>query len=157
MPELRDPRSRREGSGRIVPALFLLTPFLGASLADATGLTFEGLVKAGVEADTNPERLSGEGSRTDTVERLFLELSLASRDEHQAIFGNVRLGGKQFNRTNVEDVFVFDANGTLQRLLLEDLALSVRFYARDRLERGHLRDYVRVGTRAGHARRPDHR
>jgi hypothetical protein len=119
------------------------------SAQSEVGLYLDGLVKVGLEADSNPDRLTGGGSDVDVVERLFVELSLVSRSVGQLVSGLVRLGAKHFHRTTDENAVVFDADGSFRRLLVPDFGFYVQLQARNRTERGHLRDYVRVGGYAG--------
>jgi hypothetical protein len=135
----------------LIVAAATLAP--GALLA--SGLSFDTLVKLGLELDSNPQRLSGEGHETDVVERLFLDVDVRSTDPGQAIGGSLRLGAKRFEGTDDEDALVVDLTGVYQRRFSDTFGLSLRFAARDRTERGHVRDYLRLGLRAALVARTD--
>lgn len=125
--------------------MFLLLP----TNAIASGLSVEGVVSAGSEIDSNPERLSGETSNLDLVERLFIELSTTSSEDRQSISGTLRAGAKKFHDTDEEDTFVVDFSAAYQRLIVPHLILNLGMSGRDRTERGHQRDYARVSASGG--------
>jgi hypothetical protein len=120
-----------------------------AASVRADDLDVEAAVKAGVEADTNPRRLNGDGSAADVADRLFVEVNLAESSADQALSGGVQIGGKRYHQTGSESTLVVDGSGAYQRRLVGGLGAYVRILARDRLEAGHERDYARLTGRAG--------
>ncbi|MBN1944251.1 MAG: hypothetical protein JW797_01190 [Bradymonadales bacterium] len=123
--------------------------WLTASQAAASGLLFSTLFKAGLEVDTNPQRLVGVTSDSDLVERFFLQADLDHQQPGQMQHGSIRLGGKRFYRTGDEDTLIADLSGTIWYRLFEGVAISSRLTVRDRTERGHIRDYARLGANLG--------
>ena len=75
-------------------------------------------------------------------------------DPGQLVRGSLRVGAKQFNRSNSEDAYVVDAAALWRRQLLEDLGVFARIGARNRVERRHARDYARAEGRVGLAFQP---
>lgn len=140
--------SRRAAITRIVVATAVLVG-LTAPQAPAAALELDGEVKVGVEVDTNPQRLTGDGVDTDIVERLFLALELRDVSSHHALATAARIGGKRFGTTRDEDTFVVDLSGSFQRRLIPYTALFMSLSGRNRTERGHLRDYARAEGSAG--------
>ena len=117
--------------------------------ANGSGFSLEGIIKAGVEFDSNPERLNGDTTEADLVERLFLELGVDSSGPGQLISGTLRFGAKRFEEARDEDALVVDLAGNLQRQLWPATGLFVSLNGRDRTERGHIRDYTRADGQAG--------
>jgi len=117
--------------------------------AIASGLSIGGVVSAGSEIDSNPERLSGDTSNLDLVERLFIELSTTSSEDRHTVSSTLRAGAKKFHETDQEDTFVIDFSAAYHRLIVPHLILNLGVSGRDRTERGHQRDYARVGATGG--------
>jgi hypothetical protein len=120
-----------------------------AQSAQGSGLEVSAVIKAGLESDSNPHRLSGEESDSDLVERFFLELSALGRAPRQVVMGTVRVGAKRFHDFSEEDALVVDVSGLARRHLSGPLGWIVGLSARNRLERGHVRDYLRASARTG--------
>ena len=121
----------------------------------AQGLSFEAIVKAGLEMDSNPRRLNGAGSAVDGLERFYSELGLSSYGSGQSIVGSLRIGVKQFHNAAEEDAVVSQLISTFQRLLVGDLGVYFGLTGRDRNERDHLRDYSRLSGNCGVFFRPE--
>jgi hypothetical protein len=131
-----------------LPPVAAAALLLAGSVARADDLSADGLVKTGIEIDTNPSRLSGASpaSETDVVERLYLELGLSSAQPAMGIGASARIGLKRFHETREEDALVADLSVGATRRLWDGGGLALSLSARHRGERGHIRDYVRLGA-----------
>ncbi|MCA9561946.1 MAG: hypothetical protein KC561_00590 [Myxococcales bacterium] len=139
----------RKGSRVLGLALFLV--FFLATLLPKTHAQsqLDLLLKTGVEIDTNPARLTDQGSSTDVAQRLFASFDYATLDSDNLLRLDVRLGGKVFADRSEEDAVMTLASAAYEYRGFGELRLLASMSVQDRSERGHVRDYARFSPSFG--------